>query len=403
MALQQGLWTLANTMAQPAQLSGAQQALSSPLTQSINPEDPYSLRDAAKHAMNKGDVMTGQKYMQQAANVEQRKAEERIEGIRNTYAKMKASGNAEAFEKGMIDSGQADIIAQIKQEDLERDVAMATGNETLDKRQANKDMQLYFSAQTEAGKAAVLEKLQREGKGNTINLIKAQERQIQKEELLLSAKQVAQQEQALQAEIDALPVPQTEDEIMKVAGSLDPKKRGRYVQKVKERLEDRKAIRDFVNDKPDQELDANILALANMDEDTYKSLVSGIGIEKANAKVVDRAFRTNAPKDDDSFKLTSAIEDAIRTNIAAEVEEGKGLLNSELDFDNLKSAYEGGPSVEQRVTRAFGVYQKTGKIEDAINAGLTLGKEEAKAKGEPNADGIPAGWYRDDEGTLRKR
>jgi hypothetical protein len=370
MALQQGLWTLANTMAQPAQLSGAQQALSSPLTQSINPEDPYSLRDAAKHAMNKGDVMTGQKYMQQAADVEQRKAEERMDSIRNTYAKMKASGNAEAFEKGMIDSGQADLIAQIKEEDLQREVAMATGNSALDQRAVQEWGKKYFAAGPK-GRQIIAEQLKREDKGDILTELQSKERAIKSEEIRLAANESIAADRERAARVNSKPIPETEADIMKQVAALPPEDRALYIERVKDRLAERKAIKDYFEKDPKGTPSPNILSLANMDEQAYRDLVALSGREVANKMVVDKAYNTPPPKENDLVRVSSATQETLRAAIEQAMAEPDTFWG-EGDLNEIKAEYEDGPSVEERLVQGVGVIERGGALDEAL--AVALGK-----------------------------
>lgn len=374
MSLANGLFGLNQAMGRPAQLSQSQQGLLGGLGEALNPRpqmdvgDPASMRQAAQHAMQKGDTLEGQRLMQEAAKTEQRITEGKIKNIKRTYAAAESAGKLDQFKATMVEAGEADIIAQIEEEKLNSEVKRVTGEATLDSAEAREIAQQYASAQTEEGRQAVVDHAMKTGRGDVIKKIQQEEADAKYQATVREANLAKVADAEAQRKIDSFPIPDSREAIEKQMETVPAEHRDYYMQRAQSVVQARKNIATTLSEDKiktvDLSDDSEMLAMAGWDKQKYDTVAGAFGKKSANMAVRQAALK--APKIDKptvpSGTMITSMTKAVEAELTKQgVDAGWGY------FD--KSAEEMG-NVELMGQQA--AYLVAGGMEpaDAINSVL---------------------------------
>lgn len=274
-----GLQQLNQSWATPARISQGQKGLFDQLGEALNPtpqidvQDPSTIRQAAQHAMNKGDTVKGSELMEQARQVEGQREQERIKNIRRTYQQAVSAGKGEQFKKAMIEAGYADTIANVEKETMQAKVAEATGNATLDRAAVEKSKQSYYSATTEEGKKAVLESLIADGRGDVAREIQAEEADAAWKQSERDYKVAAIEREKAEKAVRSMRIPNDPQQVSEMIqnGDVPPEHQDLFLQRANAVFQHRARVQEIMQkEKSKEDLPEDIITGAGMTMEYYK-------------------------------------------------------------------------------------------------------------------------------------
>lgn len=354
-------------------LTRGQQGLFNMFNESFAPTvdlgDPESIRKRAQYAANIGDQAKAANLTDMANEAEERQALAREQNIRKTYQAALASGRGPQFEKTMIEAGYADLIGDIKVENIQREVAMVTGNAALDKAEVEKYQKAFYNAKSEAGQAVIIDNLIEQGKGDIARIILDQEDERQ---LKMSRNELAMQEvkdKQVSRQLDAMPIPLSQRAIEAQRASVPDEYKDYYDARVARTLEQRKKVDDFFKDSRDvtnREMPESLLEEAGFTKEKYEEYVKGFGRSAAN-RMIGKII-SDRPKSSTSLRIPSATtmrtamklaEEYVKKNwrgrISAEQEivqtrlaEAAASLYTNGEFDTIQQAMDAVVAETQR-------------------------------------------------------
>jgi len=232
MAIQGGLFQLAQTMGMPSQLSAQQRGIFdvmgtalAPQSARVNSGDPASFRTAAESAIEKGDMAQANQLMQMGQQTEQRQAQGREQNIRKAYAQMSASGRGEQFEAALVQGGEGDLLAKILKEQRQATLDTLTYGSAVDADRVKEMRNSYFSAETEEGKDLVLETMKKSGYGEAAKDIRQAEATQKIKDFDTELRRGTEQYNDKIAQAKTIPVPTTQqgrDRLKAELGKRDP-------------------------------------------------------------------------------------------------------------------------------------------------------------------------------------
>ena len=293
MSLANGLFGLNQSMSTPARLSQGQSGLLTGLGEALNPtpqvdiNDPNSMREAAQHAMNKGDTVKGAQLMQQAQDVETKTKEGRIENIRKSYGMMEAKGKADIFEQAMVQAGESDLIAQIKREKKADDLI---NMEYQDAKAANNIKQMtnsFYKADTPEGRQEALQVMRDGGYAKAASELNREYSAAEVEERVILQDQLDAQYDELKTKVDRRPVVTSEEGHQALLSTLDPSVRD-YASARRDAILGARQEHATLMEKP-VKLEESMVKEAGMTLSQYNSMVSGLGSISAANKAVFKA------------------------------------------------------------------------------------------------------------------
>lgn len=324
MALQGGLFNLAQTMSRPAQLSEGQMGLFDELGKALTPSanidlsNPTSIRAAAEKEANAGNTVEAQRLLQIASQTEQRQQAERASNISRSYRQMEAAGRGREFEDAMIAAGRADELGAAKAAKMREDVLAMEYGDAKRSRQVRDLANGYFSANTNEGREAALTRMQEAGFGAEAATLRSDAAKARASALDAQAKQAKNEWDRAVREIKAMPVPSTEEGIVRAYSSVPPEYRGIYDQQVRAVLGNRMQLEKArATIQSNQPLDREFVESAGMDWDEYQSL-----------------YRTSGPKINET--LINNRVDKLKTEASTLPTQGQyEQLNALFDTLNL--------------------------------------------------------------------
>lgn len=296
-----GIGGINQAWTRPTSLSQGQRGLFDTFSESFAPSvdlgDPASIRERAEYAMNSGNQAKAAQLSKMANETEQRQAQAREQNIRKAYTAAQAAGRESQLEGALIQAGYSDLVGQIKQEQMDREAAMATGQNTLDRAAVAKAKQAYYSAQTEAGRKAVLEKLQDTGRGDIARMIFDEEAEAQVKQAQQSLTLAQQADMDAKRQIDSRNIPLDIIEINAERRRVPPQYRDYYNRRVEKVLEHRHKVEEFLTQGTD-DIPEFVLDAAGWTEKEYQAKVGQFG-KQAARRMLAAASKKTAKVDTD--------------------------------------------------------------------------------------------------------
>jgi hypothetical protein len=383
MSISNGLFTLANTQqrvaSQAAQVGG--DLISGMFTPDINVNDPMSLQKAAQFQMNRGNVAGGQELMQQAEKVAADQAQGRIENIRKAFFQAEAQGKTEQFKNAMIDAGYADIVGELETEVMQRKVAKATGEATLDTAKVNQ-FKAQWAKAGEEGRRVLTEKAEREGLEGVVQELVREENKKVYDDSRRAYDQATLANKEAQKTIDKFPLATSQEELEQQLKLVPEEQQPYLVARTQERLAKREEVKTLFEKTPeDKDLSSSpILEAAGWTKEQYNTWKKSFGVKTANQEVKKAALKEPVVKDPKSKKLpTSTQIDAMANSVAVILNEGKSKMpwGGRVDIDDPEVvdianraafllANNQAANFDSAIAMAMGVETSTNKVTDLV-------------------------------------
>jgi hypothetical protein len=365
-------------------VTGLFDALNNALAPAADLGDPNSVRERAEYALNQGNQAEAARLSKMADETEARQAQAREQNIRKAYTAAQAQGKEKQLEGALIEAGYSDLIGKIKEEQMDRAVAMATGRSELDEAELQKYARAYTSA-SEAGRKAIAQHLRNTNRGGIAD--KLEESQVA-EELARSqqALQAAEAEsQMIQQQVNSIEVPDTRQGIMAQRSSLPPEARAAYDKRVEEVLNHRKYVDDFYkeNSRPTKVPEV-ILDKAGWTQEQFDSYVKQFGLDGANS-MLREASKTRPKPENDKQNITAAMAERAAGFVASAMSvERFGPFDTKYETDD--------PEVQAVIFEAENIYNSDPSVKTFQEAVIkVMGgpvQSQAQTEGKSIADQV---------------
>lgn len=331
-----GLQQLNQAWATPARISQGQKGLFDQLGEALNPtpqidvQDPSSVRQAAQHAMNKGDTVEGSRLMQQAQQIEQRQTEMANENIKRSYAAMEAKGPEALakFESAMAQAGKTDILAGVKRERMRDKVLEMQVGSAEEAQEVKGLVNAYYGATTPQGKEEAKNILRERGFGEQVFKIEQQESQIAMQESQNAFDQEAMIQARAKQAVDAKPIYTDEKAHAKWLETQPETVRAYADMRRAKYLSDMSDYEDLDTKEKVTALDESLIEEAGYTPEQYATLRTGLGPLDANKEIMKRVNTIRASADAGSSKnstpSTSKVNNA-RTYIEEAMKDDETL------------------------------------------------------------------------------
>lgn len=250
---------------------------------SVDMSDPNSIRERAEYAMNQGNQAEAAQLSRQADAVQQRTEAARIEAMTKAYTAAKAAGKEGPLKERMIEMGYADLIGEIDQRQMDRAVAMATGQAELDNAEVQKYARAYDAA-SPAGRKAIAQSLRDQGKGGIADKLEDAQNQQEYQRAKLALDQIQIETDQQERQIDSWIIPTSRQELEAQAAKASKMGMGDYYRKRAEAVLDyRKAVKEFYDESPtSRKVPQSILDGAGWTQKDYDERVKTFGVEATN-------------------------------------------------------------------------------------------------------------------------